>query len=189
MYFLLGGACLLVVGVIFVVTRTAVGEPPVTVSPAENLTDEHEFAPVVSGYVVVHVAGEVHSPGVFTLDAGARVNDALYLAGGATAYADLTRVNLAAVLSDEMQIIIPAEGEELPQAAARSGITADGRVNINHATAAELQTLSGIGQVRAQSIIDFRETHGSFASVDELIHISGIGATTLENLRPHVTVD
>jgi competence protein ComEA len=131
----------------------------------------------------------VNAPGVFTLDAGARVNDALYLAGGATAYADLTRVNLAAILSDEMQIIIPAEGEDLPQAAAQSGITSDGRVNINHANATELQTLSGIGQVRAQSIIDFRETHGSFASVDELIHISGIGAITLENLRPFVTVD
>jgi competence protein ComEA len=147
-------------------------------------------------YIVVHIAGEVNYPGVFTLREGARVNDALYMAGGETEYANLMRVNLAAFLQDAMQIIIPAEGDYTTavfvfggNAQGTGGITASGLINLNTATSAQLQTISGIGPARAQNIIDFRETHGNFSSVDELIHISGIGAVTLENLRPHVTVE
>ena len=170
--------------------------------PLPNPTSEPE-----TSYVIIHIVGAVNSPGVFELQEGARVNDALIMAGGANEDADLARINLAAFLHDAMQIIVPAFGEDIDEVFIFSGSTEvasiggvqgggaqtsatqnGGLININTATAAELQTLSGIGPALSQNIISFRETHGHFASVDELIHVSGIGQARLENLRNHVTV-
>jgi competence protein ComEA len=198
-FFLLGGACIVIVGIIFIISRGGAEQSIVPILEVQEENDEYEIAyeePLPEpSYVVVHITGAVNESGVFSLPLGSRVNDALYLAGGGTEYADLVRINLAVMLEDAMQIIVPAIGDDLEDFFVFSnggsqavGIT-NGRVNINTATSAELQTLSGIGPARAQSIIDFRETHGNFASVDELIHISGIGAITLENLRPHVTAE
>lgn len=196
-FFLLGGACIIIIGAIFIAMR---GEEPEIIRDGKviyiagenvNLYKPPEKEPPV--YIVIHITGEVNAPGVFTLRKGARVNDALELAGGETAYADLNRVNLAAFLQDAMKIIIPAVGKDVDSvfvysSAQTRGITSDGLININTATSAELQTISGIGSSIAQNIIDFREAHGNFSSIDELIHVPRIGSATLDRIRTSVTV-
>jgi len=144
--------------------------------------------------IVIHIAGAVYSPGVFTLSYGSRVNDALQLAGGATEYADLARVNLAAFLQDAQQIIIPAQGEEIEIVEATTGIgstpeASSGLVNINTASQAQLMTLPGVGTVISGNIIAHREANGPFNNIDELRNVPRIGASTMENLRPLVTVN
>jgi len=205
-FIILGVACVVAVGLIYVYSRLQPGrviQPhDILHSPTAPAADVIEHSPVIAEppateeerIIIVHIVGEVNNPDVFELPYGSRVRDVLQMAGGATEYANLARVNLAAVVSDAMQIIIPAIGEDVPYVlieqapAAASGVTAGGLVNINTATSAELQTLPRVGPAMAQRIIDFRETHGSFSSVDELIHVSGIGESTLAGLRDLVTV-
>ncbi|WP_248256158.1 helix-hairpin-helix domain-containing protein [Georgenia sp. EYE_87] len=155
--------------------------------------------------VVVHVAGAVSAPGVVELPAGARVGEAVDAVGGATGEADLGAVNLARLLVDGEQVYVPLEGERPPGAdegggaaaagagAARTdgtggGAPAGAPVNLNTATAAELDSLPGVGPAIAQRILDWRDLNGSFTSVDDLDEVSGIGPATLERLRPLVTV-
>lgn len=141
--------------------------------------------------VAVHVAGAVNRPGVVTLPGGARAADALREAGGATAEAEMDAINLARILTDGEQLYVPRIGEAsgpAPGAAEQPGDVSAGPVNLNTANASQLQQLSGIGPALAQRIIDWRDAHGGFHSVDELLEVSGIGATTLERLRAEVTV-
>jgi len=156
--------------------------------------------------VVVHVAGAVAAPGVVELPAGARVGEAVDAAGGATEEAALGAVNLARVLVDGEQVYVPAEGEQPPGADAGGGAVAAGAgdsgadgaggggagagapVNLNTATAAELDSLPGVGPAIAQRILEWRDLNGPFTSVDDLDEVSGIGPATLERLRPLVTV-
>ncbi|GIV00630.1 MAG: hypothetical protein KatS3mg014_2245 [Actinomycetota bacterium] len=139
--------------------------------------------------ILVHVAGWVRRPGVYRLAAGARVIDAIEAAGGARRGALLEALNLAAPLADGTQVLVPREGRAspgAPPAAGGSGGTA--LVNVNTATADELETLPGIGEVLAQRIVDHRTEHGPFASVDDLLDVSGIGEAILEDIRDLVTV-
>lgn len=131
--------------------------------------------------VVVHVVGAVAAPGVVRLPAGSRVTDAVAAAGGATAEADLAAVNLARVLTDGEQIVVPRPGDPAPPAGAAPG-AADDTVDLNAASLAELDGLPGVGPVLAQRIVDGRP----YTSVDELDQVSGIGQTLLERLRPLV---
>jgi competence protein ComEA len=141
--------------------------------------------------VFVDVAGWVRRPGVYELDEGERVIDAIECAGGARPGAELTVLNLAAPLTDGQQVLVPRKLEPAPGAS--EGVAPDAPagttlVNVNTATAAELETLPGIGEVLAQAIIDFREDSGPFTSVDQLIDVSGIGEVTLEEIRELVTI-
>lgn len=141
--------------------------------------------------VFVHVAGLVRRPGVYELTEGARVAEAIQLAGGPKGKADLTVLNLAAQLVDGQQIVIPKQGPDggIPVVGGGGAPgTVGGLVNVNTADAATLDTLPGIGEVMAQRIIDHREQNGPFASVDDLINVKGIGPITLEELRPLVTI-
>jgi competence protein ComEA len=148
------------------------------------------------GVVLVHVVGQVRRPGVVTLPAGARVEEALQAAGGATAKADLVRVNLARPVVDGEQIVVPKPGEPITGAAAVGGApagvgsagVATGPVDLNTAGLAELDTLPGVGPVLAQRILDWRAQNGRFSTVDELGEVSGIGEKVLANLRPLVRV-
>lgn len=148
--------------------------------------------------VYVDVDGAVASPGVYRLQDGARVSQAIDAAGGLTAEADVTGLNRASKVTDGQKIYVPTVGEQQatlaaggPEggAAATSGTGASsGLVNINTASAAELQTLSGIGPSMAQSIIDERTQNGAFASVDDLMRVSGIGEKKFAKIKDCICV-
>lgn len=157
-----------------------------------------------AGSVIVHVTGAVTRPGVVTLGAGSRVADAIKAVGGAAPDADTEKLNLARVLTDGEQIRVPRVGEVLPDpapqpsGAASSGAGtapgkpgdggASGTVNINTASASELEKLPGIGPALAQRIVEYRDSHGPFASVDALTDVPGIGKAKLEALREQAAV-
>jgi competence protein ComEA len=144
--------------------------------------------------VTVDVAGKVRRPGVATLPAGSRVVDALRRAGGARGGVDLSGLNLARVLVDGEQILVgrrtaAAAPGGLAASASTAAPPATGTlVNLNTATAEELDTLPGVGPVTAQKILQWRAAHGAFSAVDELLEVDGIGEKTLADLAPLVTL-
>jgi competence protein ComEA len=154
--------------------------------------------PLTTGVVVIHVTGAVQAPGVYELQTGQRVADAIDAAGGALADADPEALNLAAPVADGDRIAVPAVGETSALAgssgaghthAGASGVVAAGSpVDLNTASVTELETLPGIGPATAAAIVDHRDQHGPYASVDDLEAVRGIGPAKLEAIRDHVTV-
>jgi competence protein ComEA len=138
--------------------------------------------------LIVDVAGEVRKPGVYEFAEGQRVIDAVNRAGGPTAKADLSSLNLAAPLTDGTQVLVPSSAGVAGVPGMPGATTGTGLININTASASELETLSGIGEVLAAEIVSYRTENGPFASVDELDEVSGIGPATLEDIRDQVTV-
>lgn len=144
--------------------------------------------------VVVHVAGAVREPGVYSLRAGARVDDALQAAGGYLGNAAIDALNLARILVDGEQVYVQTidqlESGEGSTASGGSdgGGSVGGLLNLNTATAGELDALPGIGPSTAQKIVDDRGANGPFGTVEDLMRVSGIGAKKLETLRDLVTV-
>jgi competence protein ComEA len=157
---------------------------PVRVSGAER----------PSGPVVVQVAGEVRRPGVYRLSAGQRVQDAVRLAGGLTAKADLAGVNLAQKAQDGRQVVVPARGAAAAASASTgptssaSGAALSAPINLNTATPEQLDQLDGVGPATAQKIIAYRDEHGGFGSVAELDRVPGIGPARMAALKDRVTV-
>jgi competence protein ComEA len=152
-------------------------------------------APVVSGsaepsgtVLVVDVAGWVRRPGVYEFPPGARVIDAVDRAGGARPGADLTLLNLAAPLADGQQILVPKRGQTTGSGTGVVGAAGSALINVNTADPTTLESLSGIGEVLAAAIVQYREEHGPFTSVDQLEDVPGIGPATLEDIRDQVTV-
>jgi competence protein ComEA len=150
-----------------------------------------------SAMVTVDVEGKVRHPGIVVLPAGSRVTDALDAAGGLPRRRSLGGLNLAAVLVDGQQITVGTKvggsmtgpsGTAGDTGAAGSGAVDGAQVNLNTATADQLDTLPGVGPVTAQSILAWREENGGFTSVQELLEVSGIGAATLAKIAPHATV-
>ena len=143
------------------------------------------------GRVVIHVAGAVRRPGVYKLAPAARVADAVERAGGARRRADLAGLNLAAELEDGRQVLVPErEPRGVAAAADTTGAApvAGQPLNINSATLEQLDTLTGVGPLTAQKILDFRDERGGFGSVEELGEIPGIGDVRLATLREEVTL-
>lgn len=128
--------------------------------------------------IVVHVSGAVNRPGLVTVPPLARVADVIAGAGGATAGADLGGLNLASSVRDGDQIVVPLVG-----VATLPGRATDRGIDINRATAAELEDLPGVGPVLAGRIIAYRELHGSFAEVEDLLDVGGIGEAKLAAMR------
>ncbi|HUH96010.1 MAG TPA: ComEA family DNA-binding protein [Anaerolineales bacterium] len=178
--------------VLLVVTRLPGGQP-VTLEPAPTQ------APIV-----IQVIGAVVKPGVYSMPDGSRVQDAVNAAGGLLAEADPNSINLAARLEDGQQIRIPSVGG--PSAAAPATArppfsvistptqsvlptAAPGRlVNINTATVQQLELLPGIGPVTAQSIVSYRQLHGSFQYIEDIMDVPGIGPATFDNIQDRITV-
>jgi competence protein ComEA len=146
-------------------------------------------SPSPEAIVLVDVSGWVRHPGVYEFTEGARVIDAIDAAGGARSGASLEALNLAAALVDGTQILVPREGQEgVAPPPVSDGAVVGSLINVNTATATELEELPGVGEVIAQAIVDYRTENGPFASVDQLLDVSGIGDATLENIRDLVTV-
>ena len=141
---------------------------------------------------LVHVAGAVRHPGVYRLHDGDRVKDAVERAGGARTGADVNAINLAAKVADGQQVVVPRRGAAAPAVGdAGAGEGAVGAatqtpVSLNSATAAQLDTLDGVGPATAQKILDYRREHGGFRSIDDLGEVPGIGPKRMAALRGKV---
>lgn len=158
--------------------------------PPELPVLEQEAGEKEQATLLVHVAGEISAPGVYRVERGARVVDAVEMARPLPS-ADLQALNLAAPLQDGQKVLVPrvrapdAEGT-VPGGSAPAGAgdsAGDSRININTADRAELERLPGIGPALAERIIQYREQNGPFVSVDDLMNVSGIGEKRLEGLR------
>jgi competence protein ComEA len=146
-------------------------------------------APTPDPVLVVDVVGRVHRPGIVRLPSGARVVDAVQAAGGTTKGAAVYRINLARPVVDGEQIFVPGKDDPLPSLPrTTSGSSEDGPVDLNTATAADLEELPGIGPVLADRIVDWRTEHGRFTTVDELREVDGIGEKLMSRLRSLVRV-
>jgi competence protein ComEA len=179
------------------------GEPTVTAADADPATDPAGGS--AAGSLRVYVVGQVRRPGVVSLAVGARVEDAVDAAGGATEKADLAVMNLARKVVDGERIIVPRPGQKLPTpdpvavpgaadpgaAGADPGsgtVTPGAPIDLNTATVAQLDALPGVGPVIAGRIVAWRQENGRFSSVDDLGEVQGIGDATLAKLRPLVRV-
>lgn len=176
-------------------SMTYASSVPVTGSVSSGVTGSQ--TPVSVPDIAVHVAGNVLKPGVYDLPGDARVVDAIRLAGGATAIADLNAINLANPLNDGQQVYVPAVGEKvLPSS---NGISAGGvgtgsainsveyPININTADVALLDELPGVGPSTAQAIVTYRDQNGPFASVSGLEDVPGIGPAKVAAIQGLVT--
>lgn len=183
----LGG--LLLGGVILLFFLPQRGEPIqlVTVTP-----ESAALTSTTPSTVQVHVTGAVKNPGVYVLLENARNMDAITAAGGATSEADLERINLSEFIRDGQRVYVPYKGEPISTSERSSTIslspTVPTLVNINTADADALMSLPGIGEVKAAAIIAYRETYGPFTSIEALLNVKGIGQSTLEGLREHITL-
>lgn len=171
--------------------------PPPTLAPSPTPLPTATPAPTVTPHPLrVDVSGAVVSPRVYTLAVGSIVEDAITAAGGPAPDADLDRINKAVELQDGMQVYVPHEAETsslptlstpqliLPPVRAAAPIAVAGRINVNTASLAELETLPEVGPKTAQLIVDGRP----YGQVDDLLNVKGIGPATLEKLRDLVTV-
>lgn len=176
---------LLLIAALFIAGRFVLGAGAAQESePSSSAGGELSAEPAPR--LVVHVVGAVRRPGLYRLAHGSRIADALHRAGGATRRADLSLVNLAAPLSDGTQVVVPRRAPPAPAGSAAGdgeATTASGPVHLNTATLEQLDELPGVGPVTAQKIIDYRQQHGAFSSVDDLDGIPGIGPARLEQLR------
>jgi competence protein ComEA len=141
----------------------------------------------------VYVSGAVRSPAVYELPLGSIIQDAIEAAGGPATDADLDGINLALELRDQQHVYVPHEGEVNPPpvisgGASRSGETMEPLVDINTATAEELETLPGVGEVTAQRIIEYRQANGPFQTIEDIQNVSGIGPKTFERMRDMITL-
>lgn len=173
----------------------------VVVFAAARAIDERTAPPIiidntlVQPGIVVDVRGEVANPGVYQLPAGARLDDVVVAAGGLTDDADLTQLNLAARLQDGSVVNVPSvaslgagePGNSGAPGEGAGGNPASGLINLNTASAEELDSLPGVGEVTASRIIDYREANGPYRSIDDLVHVQGISMKTINGLRDLVT--
>ncbi len=193
---MVGAALLLVVGFTAYRMWVPANPPPAEVIiPRATALADQPFSTPEPKPLLVHIAGAVHVPGVYQLQGQGRVVDLVQAAGGLTSDADSDRVNLADVLFDGQWVYIPRIGQKVipaPVGGTHNSHNAElgrsGPLNINAATAEQLQTLPGVGPAIANAIVKHRERIGGFTSVDGLLAVSGIGPAKLAQIRELVTM-
>ncbi|MBJ8325652.1 helix-hairpin-helix domain-containing protein [Streptococcus pacificus] len=161
-------------------------ETPVT---QETTTTEVSGSETLTQEVTIDLKGAVVKEGVYQMPSGSRINDLIEKAGGFLETADKKSINLAEKLIDEQVVYVASQGENISVITPEKKENTEEKVNLNTASLEELQGLSGIGQKRAQDILDYRETNGSFSSLEELKNVSGIGEKMFDKLKEEVSLD
>ena len=185
----IGGVLLLLVGVGGLFSKKEEAVEDVTVVETTMLAEKTEVSTTQETVIFVDIKGAVKNPGVYQMKSGDRVKDALDAAGGLTGEADSQKVNLAQRVEDQMVIVVPKVGEEVTEIP--SGVTSkeaakDGKVNINTATVEELKTLKGVGEKKAEAIIEYRKKNGSFKTKEDLMKVRGIGKKLFESFQERI---
>lgn len=164
--------------------------PPAT-EPAGGLPSSTQVSASPTGDLLyVDVSGAVRRPGLYRLDAGSRVADAIRAAGGAGTRADLDALNLAELLTDGVKVDVARKGEVPagPVAAGPAPSPSAPVVNINTADEPTLELIPGVGPVTANAILAYRARVGRFSAIEQLLEVNGIGPATIENIRPYITI-
>ena len=138
--------------------------------------------------ILVDIKGAVNQPGVYDVSQQPRLQAAVAKAGGLTEQAEMANVNLAQKLTDGQMVYIPTKGERLSTPATTASQASQEKVNLNTATVAELQTLEGVGEKKAEQIIAYREANGGFKQITDLKAVSGIGEKRFEALKDKLTI-
>ena len=185
----IGGVLLLLVGVggLLPKKEEAVEESEAVVTTV--LAEKTEENTTLEAVIFVDIKGEVKKPGVYQMKVGDRVKDAIDAAGGLTAEADSQKVNLAQRVEDQMVIVVPKVGEEaeaIPAGVTSKETSKEGKVNINTATVEELKTLKGVGEKKAEAIIEYRKKNGSFKTKEDLMKVRGIGKKLFESFEERI---
>ncbi|MBS4949483.1 MAG: helix-hairpin-helix domain-containing protein [Granulicatella adiacens] len=185
----IAGILLLLVGVggLLPKKEEAVEESEAVVTTV--LAEKTEESTTLETVIFVDIKGEVKKPGVYQMKAGDRVKDALDAAGGLTVEADSQKVNLAQRVEDQMVIVVPKVGEEaeaIPAGTTNKEAAKEGKVNINTATVEELKTLKGVGEKKAEAIIEYRKKNGSFKTKEDLMKVRGIGKKLFESFEERI---
>ena len=162
----------------------------VVIETSENREEQVQEEPESTGKqaIYVHVCGAVRSPGVYELEEGSRVAQAVKAAGGFIEDASEESLNLARTLNDGEQILVLTE-EEMQEQRVSTSAKPDGRININTAGVEELTSLSGIGEAKAEAILLYRDEHGSFLEIEDICNVSGIGESTFDKIKDRITVN
>lgn len=175
--------------------KTVIDEPnKFKASIQKSSSQSKQIKSATNNKIFVDIKGQINQPGVYQLDDSLLINDAIKIAGGTTADADLNQINLAQKLQDEMVIYIPKVGEEnlnqstINNSADSTKSQSNSKININSADLSQLQDLNGVGEKKAAMIIEYRNQNGKFKSVDDLANIKGFGTKTIDNLREQVIV-
>ena len=193
------GILLVLVGGFFIYTMTDKGaEEPEGVLETAALSDSlevEEELPETFSKMYVDIKGAVKLPGMYEVSSDMRVLNVIDMAGGLTLEADDQQVNFSQKVEDQMVIYIPKEGEEVSENiglvnGGESGQTSEeeGKVNLNQASKEELMTLNGVGEKKAEKIIEHREENGSFKSIEEIKNVNGFGEKTFESLKSSITI-
>ena len=185
----IGGVLLLLVGVGGLFSKKEEAVEELAVVETTTLAEKTEVGTTQEAVIFVDIKGAVKNPGVYQMKSGDRVKDALDAAGGLTDEADSQKVNLAQRVEDQMVIVVPKVGEEvteIPAGAMSKEAAKDGKVNINTATVEELKTLKGVGEKKAEAIIEYRKKNGSFKTKEDLMKVRGIGKKLFESFQERI---
>lgn len=178
------GLCVLIVAAVGIAVFNYINNNnTVKIDNNEASADEN-----INKQIQVHVAGEVNKPGVYKLDEGSRIMDAVNAAGGFTDKADKNSLNLAKTLEDGVQIMINSIDSALQNTTTQGSTQNNGKININLADLSQLQTLNGVGPATAQKIIDYRNANGKFKTIEDIKKVSGIGEKTYEKFKDQICV-
>ena len=185
----IGGVLLLLVSVggLLPKKEEAVEESEAVVTTV--LAEKTEVSTTQETVIFVDIKGAVKNPGVYQMKSGDRVKDAIDAAGGLTDEADSQKVNLAQRVEDQMVIVVPKVGEEateIPAGVTSKEAAKEGKVNINTATVEELKTLKGVGEKKAEAIIEYRKKNGSFKTKEDLMKVRGIGKKLFESFEERI---
>ena len=156
----------------------------------KNISEEKNFDSELKNEekikIYADISGCVEKPGVYEVEEGTRIFQLIEKAGGLTKDADIEGLNRAEIVSDGQKIVIYPVGEG--QESENTGVSSSGKININTADASQLQTISGIGPVTAEKIVEYRKTNGRFSSIEDIKNVSGIGDKAFEKIRENITI-